>query len=100
MNLTRRGLFVLTRAELKPGSQLEIHVPAVEDAPEMMLRAIVVRQRLVAGKSARLISQGVGLRVLQAPEAYYELAERETRSPRALGEYLRRMLSQGLGRTE
>jgi len=100
MNLTRRGLFVLTRAELEPGSQLEIHVPAAEDVPEMTLRAIVVRQRLVAGKSARLISQGVGLRVLQAPEAYYELAERETRSPRALGEYLRRMLSQGLGRTE
>lgn len=77
MNLTSDGLFVLTQATIPPGTQVEIQVPATTDVPEMTLRAIVVRQRLVPDCASRLSSEGVGLRVLQAPDVYYEQVERE-----------------------
>jgi hypothetical protein len=80
MNLTSDGLFILTQATIPPGTQVEIEIPATTDVPEMTLRAIVIRQRLVPDQSSRLFLQGLGLRVLQAPDAYYELEEREKTS--------------------
>ncbi len=103
MNIASNGMFVLTDATIPPGTQIEVEVPPDNDAPEMKLRAIVVRHRLVRGESSRLIPQGLGLRLLQAPDAYYELVKRADRSSSAphsrfrhgLITYIRRMLSRG-----
>ncbi len=109
MDVTSSGLFVLTDAAISPGTQIEVRVAAERDVPEMTLRAIVVRHRLVRGESLRLIPQGLGLRILQAPDAYYELVKRtdqdespcspgkgwasRSRSGQGLGAYLRGVLS-------
>jgi hypothetical protein len=85
MNLAPGGLFVLTKAMIPPGTQVEVQIPAAKDVPELCLRVVVVRQRLVPGPSSRLISQGLGLQVLQAPDAYFELAGQEGKSPRPSG---------------
>ena len=85
MNLAPDGLFVLTKAMIPPGTQVEVQIPAAKDVPELCLRVVVVRQRLVPGPSSRLISQGLGLQVLQAPDAYFELAGQEGKSPRPSG---------------
>jgi hypothetical protein len=75
MDLAPEGLFVLTRLALHPGERVELELPEQDDAPAMTLRAIVVRQRLRAlGETSRLISIGVGLRILSAPDAYYAIA--------------------------
>ena len=76
-NLAADGLFVQTQDTIPHGSQVKIHIPEGKDVPEMTVRAIVVRQRLVPDCASRLSSEGIGLRVLQAPDAYYELVERE-----------------------
>jgi hypothetical protein len=77
MNLSSDGLFVLTKAPIPTGTQIEIQVSQAQEVPEMTLRAIVVRQRLVPDKSSQLKLQGLGMQILQAPSAYYELVERE-----------------------
>ena len=76
-NLAVDGLFVQIQDTIPHGSQVKIHIPEAKDVPEMTVRAIVVRQRLVPDCASRLSSEGVGLRVLQAPDVYYELVERE-----------------------
>ena len=73
MNLTADGVFVLTSAMIPPGSQVEVDVPDAQETPQMTLRAIVIRHRLVPDESSRLKLQGLGMRILQAPNAYYEL---------------------------
>jgi len=80
MNLTSEGLFVLTQAEIPPGTQLQLEVPGAQEVPEMTLRAIVVRQRLIPDESSQLMVKGLGLQILQAPDAYYELVEPKKRS--------------------
>jgi hypothetical protein len=85
MNLAPGGLFVLTKAMIPPGTQVEVQIPAAKGVPELCLRVVVVRQRLVPVPSSRLISQGLGLQVLQAPDAYFELAGQEGESPRPSG---------------
>lgn len=75
MDLTSDGLFVLTQAQVQPGAQLELRFPATASVPEMSLRAIVVRHRLSSDGSSELVQLGLGLRVLFAPDEYYDLAE-------------------------
>jgi hypothetical protein len=40
----------------------------------------VIRQRLVPDESSRLMLQGLGMQILQAPSVYYELTEPEKES--------------------
>ena len=80
MNLTADGVFVLTSAMIPPGTQVELDVPDVQEVPQMTLRAIVVRHRLVPDESSRLMLQGLGMQILQAPDAYYELIGQDKES--------------------
>ncbi len=84
-NLAPDGLFVRTKKNIPHGTQVEIYIPETNGVPEMTVRAIVVRQRLVPNRSSRLKQDGVGLRILQAPDAYSALAEREMKSSEAAG---------------
>lgn len=80
MNLTADGVFVLTSAMIPPGTQVRIEISELQEVPQMTLRAIVIRQRLVPDESSRLMLQGLGMQILQAPSAYYELTEPEKES--------------------
>ena len=79
-NLAPDGLYVDTKASIPPGSQVEIHIPEAKDAFDLTLRAIVVRQQLLPNRVSRLKPQGIGLRILQAPDDYYELIDGNTAS--------------------
>ncbi len=79
-NLAPDGLFVQTRISIPPGTQVKVHVPEADELLEMTVRAIVVRQRLLPNRSSELKQDGVGLRILQAPDAYYALVEREMKA--------------------
>jgi len=84
-NLALDGLFVNSKVSIPPGSQVEIHIPEAKDAFELTLRAIVVRQRLLPNRVSRLKPQGIGLRILQAPEEYYQLIDGDTASSEHTG---------------
>ncbi len=79
-NLASDGLFVQTRSSIPHGTQVEVHVPQAEELLEMTVRAIVVRQCLLPNRSSELKRKGIGLRILQAPDAYYALVEREMKA--------------------
>ncbi len=80
MNITADGIFVLTSAMIPSGTQVRIEISELQEVPQMTLRAIVIRQRLVPDESSRLMLQGLGMQILQAPSAYYELSEPEKES--------------------
>ncbi len=80
MNITVDGIFVLTSAMIPPGTQVRIEISELQEVPQMTLRAIVIRQRLVPDESSRLMLQGLGMQILQAPSAFYELSEAEKES--------------------
>lgn len=79
-NLASDGLFVETPGSIPHGTEVVVHVPESDRLPEMTVRAIVVRQRLLPNRSSKLKHDGVGLRILQAPNAYYALVEREMKA--------------------
>ncbi len=78
-DLSSDGLFVETDGALRPGTQVVIQIEETGDVPQLVARAIVVRIRLVRGEKHQLTSHGVGLRILQAPDSYYALAEAKGR---------------------
>ncbi len=80
MNITAEGIFVLTSAMIPPGTQVRIEISELQEVPQMTLRAIVIRQRLIPDESSRLMLQGLGMQILQAPSAYYELSEEDKES--------------------
>ncbi len=86
MDFSRDGLFVLTEATVPPGTQVEVLLNETPSESELTLRTIVVRQRLIRLRDFELVSIGLGLRVLHAPQEYYERVARQvsegTASPR------------------
>ncbi|MCH6562859.1 MAG: PilZ domain-containing protein [Myxococcales bacterium] len=80
MNITADGIFVLTSAMIPSGTQVRIQISELQEVPQMTLRAIVIRQHLVPDESSRLMLQGLGMQILQAPSAFYELSEPEKES--------------------
>ena len=59
-NLASDGLFVETLRSIPHGTEVVVHVPQADELPEMTLRAIVVRQRLLPNRSSKLKHDGVG----------------------------------------
>lgn len=85
LDLSRTGLFVQTSARLSPGSVLELSIPSESREP-IVLRAAVARQKAVPSNLTSVAQGGVGLRILDAPRAYYELiGERPPLPGRAAG---------------
>jgi hypothetical protein len=77
LNFAANGLFIQTKATIPAGRRVEIQIPAANDVPEMILRAIAVRQCLLRNQTSGLVPDGLGFQILHAPDAYYELIERE-----------------------
>ncbi|MEN8181293.1 MAG: PilZ domain-containing protein [Myxococcota bacterium] len=74
VDLSPGGLFLQTDIAVDPGSELEVHLSGSR-FPEIELRAVVARRRFTPAVLATMIRRGVGLRILEAPLAYYEALE-------------------------
>jgi hypothetical protein len=70
VELSRGGLFVQTDATTAPGSEIELHLAGAGVVPDMTLRAVVVRRRMVPAPLATAVRRGIGLEILEAPREY------------------------------
>jgi hypothetical protein len=71
LDLSESGLFVQTSTRLPPGVEVEVRV-RLADSAETVLRAQVARNKQVPAQLTSVARGGVGLRILDAPLAYYE----------------------------
>jgi len=70
VELSRGGLFVQTDATTRPGTEIEVHLAGSGVVPDMRLRALVVRRRMVPAPLATAVRRGIGLELLEAPVEY------------------------------
>ncbi len=70
VDLSATGLFLQTDAALDPGTQVDVLLKGSR-FPEVIVRAVVARRRLTPTLLASVIHRGVGLRIVEAPEAYH-----------------------------
>lgn len=81
LNLSPRGLFLQTRLQLPAGTELVIKIRDLGDEPIEVLARVVHRSGSHRATSA-VETGGVGMEILNAPEALYRLLyELETPSP-------------------
>ncbi|MEB2345092.1 MAG: PilZ domain-containing protein [Deltaproteobacteria bacterium] len=80
IDLSHTGLFVQTSARLSPGTQVELLLQFEGDREPLLLRAAVARQKAVPSNLTSVAQGGIGLRIVDAPRAYYELVG-ETAAP-------------------
>jgi hypothetical protein len=72
VNVSRSGLFIQTNASLSPGVELEVDFLG-EYLGHVSLRGVVARRRAPPATLASVIRPGLGLRILEAPDAYFEV---------------------------
>lgn len=70
VELSRSGLFVQTDATTTPGKQVELHLAAAGVVPDMTLRGVVVRRRMVSSMLASVVRRGIAVEILDAPREY------------------------------
>jgi len=75
LDLSPGGLFIQSSAKIKPGDQLEIQttLPGVEGRVQMQVE--VVRKVVVPAHLIKVARGGVGVRIINAPEAYYQFMD-------------------------
>ena len=66
------GLFINTSAVLEPGTQTTLKIEPL-GAPEIILSAVVVRQKRSHRSASVVLPPGLGFSIETAPEAYYQL---------------------------
>ena len=77
LDLSSSGLFVQTSARPAPGTIFHLMLEARGDTPELDLRVRVARQRRTEPRLAALVPPGLGLQILDAPTAYFDLVEQQ-----------------------
>lgn len=70
VELSHGGLFVQTDATTPLGAEVELHLAGSGAVPNMTLRALVVRRRMVPAPLAVAVRRGIGLELLEAPREY------------------------------
>lgn len=84
-DVSRRGLFVQTRARPELNSAIGLVFPAEGDRPEIRVEAGVARERAVPAGLESEVPGGIGLEVLDAPAAYHELVAEAGLAPAGSG---------------
>lgn len=78
LDVSRTGLFIQTSAKPKPGQRLDIELTVRGETLQMHVE--VARRKQVPTQLLTVAHGGVGVRVLNAPEAFYQLlAEFQTK---------------------
>jgi hypothetical protein len=70
VELSRSGLFVQTDATVSPGSPVDVEITGSGAVPNLRLRALVARRRMVPAPLATAVRRGIGLRIIEAPVEY------------------------------
>ncbi len=79
-DLSPEGLFVQTRAKLDPNGRILLRFAAAADLPEIEVEARVARKRVMPPRLQSSVPSGVGVEVIDPPDAYYALVERSVAS--------------------
>jgi hypothetical protein len=70
VELSRSGLFLQTDATTSPGKEIELQLAATGAVPDMRLRGVVVRRRMVSTMLASVVRRGIAVEILEAPREY------------------------------
>ncbi|MBW2494923.1 MAG: PilZ domain-containing protein [Deltaproteobacteria bacterium] len=75
LDVSPGGLFIQSSAKIKPGDQLEVQttLPGVEG--RLRIQVEVVRKVVVPSHLIKVARGGVGVRIINAPEAYYQFMD-------------------------
>jgi Tfp pilus assembly protein PilZ len=71
VDVSPAGLFIQTNAKVKPGDQLDLKLSLPGETHKLPLQVEVVRKIVVPPRLLMVAHGGVGVRILNAPEAYY-----------------------------
>ena len=69
------GLFIQTSAKARPGDRLDLKLSLPGETHKLPLQVEVVRKVVVPPRLLTVAHGGVGVRILNAPEAYYNFME-------------------------
>jgi hypothetical protein len=75
LDVSPGGLYIQSSAKIKPGDQIELQttIPGVEG--RLRLEVEVVRKVVVPAQLLKVAHGGVGVRIINAPEAYYQFMD-------------------------
>ena len=75
LDVSPGGLYIQSSAKIKPGDQLEIQltIPGIEGRHQLQVE--VVRKVVVPARLLKVARGGVGVRIINAPEAYYHFMD-------------------------
>jgi Tfp pilus assembly protein PilZ len=72
LDISESGIFVQTGTRLPPGAEVELRLRLEQSEEQVTLRAKVMRNKQVPPQLTSVARGGVGLKILDAPPAYYE----------------------------
>jgi Tfp pilus assembly protein PilZ len=75
LDISPTGLFIQTSAKAKPGDRLDLRLSLPGEARKLPLEAEVVRMVAVPAHLLAVAHGGVGVRIPNPPEAYYDFME-------------------------
>jgi hypothetical protein len=75
LDMSPGGLYIQSSAKIKPGDQIEIQmtIPGIEGRHQLQVE--VVRKVVVPVQLLKVARGGVGVRIVNAPEAYYQFMD-------------------------
>jgi hypothetical protein len=75
LDVSPGGLYIQSTAKIKPGDQLEIQMtlPGIDGRHQLQVE--VVRKVVVPAQLVKIAHGGVGVRIINAPEAYYQFMD-------------------------
>jgi hypothetical protein len=75
LDVSPGGLYIQSSAKMKPGDQVEIQMtlPGIEGRHHLQVE--VVRKVVVPAQLLKVARGGVGVRIINAPEAYYQFMD-------------------------
>jgi len=75
LDVSPGGLYIQSSAKMKPGDQVEIQMTIPGVAGRHRLQVEVVRKVVVPARLLKVARGGVGVRIINAPEAYYQFMD-------------------------
>jgi len=75
LDVSPGGLFIQTSAKAKPGDRLDVNLSIPGEVQMVHMQVEVARKVVVPPRLLALAHGGIGVRILQAPEAYYTFME-------------------------
>lgn len=72
IDLSQTGVFVQTGTRLPHGAQVDVRLMLTDATEPILIRAIVARNKQVPPQLTSVARGGVGLKIVDAPSAYYE----------------------------